>query len=66
MKIILLVIYKVVINFMITRDINVKTKISIIVKENNVLITKKEKIVLIIVRHINRSVLIFQQRFVDN
>ena len=51
---------------MITRDINVKTKISIIVKENNVLITKKEKIVLIIVRHINRSVLIFQQRFVDN
>lgn len=51
---------------MITRDINVKIKISIIVKENNVLITKKEKIARIIVRHINHNVLIFQQQFVDN
>ena len=57
----LLVIYLVVISFMIIRVINAKIKISIIVKEDNVQIIKLVKLVQIIVKSLNRNVLIFQK-----
>ena len=64
-KTMLLVIYIVVISFMIIKDINVKIKISIIVKENNVQIIKLEKLVQIIVKSMNCNVLIFKKLTVN-
>ena len=64
-KTMLLVIYIVVISFMIIKDINVKIKISIIVRENNVQIIRLVKLVQIIVKSMNCNVLIFRKLIVN-